>query len=343
MFILIHCRLRTAEVIIGTLGVSIFIILVIGIYLIVKYKLLKKSKQNAALSKTPKTFVFTEDVDMGSSFASRMRDQLSQLWARGSSWSYRADAKYKAHQQDLEKGRSSSYGLLTSPRVSLVASGTQTSHGETSKTISWTYFMNEYSELARPPPFDVENQLPNAGPSQDLSKKLSIGTSGTMLAPPAAAHLRVSQPDAPLPAVTLSPSSSKVIFGSGHLSSRTSRFTATLTSPSSTRRSLPSINRFFSTKVKQGSDGERFSFENSFSDVMSSSSAGAMTPSPVANDENGSEDGGIYVSAPIAPANDLDILAAVSESVNDEKIPRRGAGRVPAFPVISQRGLRTSN
>lgn len=114
--------------------------------LLFKLRVLKKPRWLSRQSKV-KTFVFTEDIDMGSSIVARVRGRFSQLLATSASrltgrrtpWSFRGD-----RPADRSQEQRSSYGLLTSPRVSLVPSMNQTIAFSDGKTRSWIGFMNEY-------------------------------------------------------------------------------------------------------------------------------------------------------------------------------------------------------
>lgn len=309
-------------------------------FLLYKFRVFKRPKWLSRQSRV-KTFVFTEDVDMGSSFVSRVRGRFSQLWAtsasvitgRRSPWSLRSE---RATHQDKEQR--SSYGLLTSPRISLAPSTVRTpsaSHAEDEKTQSWTYFMNEYLDLTKNQPSDLEKRI-SSGEGERVvivPKYPSLMAVMSKVPLPATAHLRTPNPDAPVPAIT----SSRIIFGSGYLSSRSSRMTTSTAIQSAIRSSLRPTSNFFSPKVRRGPDGERVSFSNaSSSGYMSSRSSSALPESPPASDDEvPCPISAIYVSPAIAPVNDVDLLArSIGLGLEGS---RKDPGRIPPFPTTSQR------
>lgn len=323
--------------IIALLSAVILVFLAVALFLLFKFRIIKRpywfNRQSGA-----KTFVFTEDVDMGSSFVSRVRGRFSQLWATSASvitgrrtpWSFRGDKMVRADQEQR-----SSYDMLTSPRVSLAPSMIRSPLSlpeEDAKTRSWTYFMNEFLEPTGKAQPDLEKQALTEDDEHITSKHPSFMAGFLSVPFPATAHLRSPNPDAPVSAKT----GSRILLGSGYLSSRSSRQTTSTTTQTGTRSTRPPTSQFLLPQLKEGSEGERLSVSNISSGYMSSRSSCAYPAgSPTSDRHTLGPNGRIYVSPAKTPASDVDILAS-SIGLPAEGV-RRGPGRIPPFPTTSQR------
>lgn len=306
--------------------------------LLFKLRVFKKPRWLSRQSKV-KTFVFTEDIDMGSSIVARVRGRFSQLLATSASrltgrrtpWSFRGD-----RPADRSQEQRSSYGLLTSPRVSLVPSMNQTIAFSDGKTRSWIGFMNEYlgpntKEVSDPEKQDSyeEKEAP-----EPLNSPRTSEDTASQLTVPALAHTRTSNPDAPIPAIT----SSQILFGSAYLPSRSS-ISTTSTAQQVIQSPTHRGSRLFSPKVRQTSDGERVSFSNISSTGYMLSNTSSSGSSSDGDDYSPLPRPSIYVSPPIKPASDFELLAS-SIGLAQNGL-RKDAGRVPPFPTTSRRNQDT--
>lgn len=178
-----------------------------------------RNKQFRSPTSSTKSFVFTEDVDMGSSFIGRVYGRLSQFW--GSNFSASGEKRSYRSFPDDEKSvmpysYDGSYGIATSPRGSLVP---PKSRPISEKESSW----NEVERMLGEKHYEQGNRIfyPFSSTKRDGSP-FDNRTSHPpnppfplpVIDPPNAVRIRDSAPDAPLPAVPRSPSAD-LKYGSG--------------------------------------------------------------------------------------------------------------------------------
>lgn len=228
-----------------------------------------RTRLSRSQSSSSKSFVFTEDVDMGSTFIGRIRGRLSQFL--GSNFSASGEKRSQRTYLDDEKSEvpysyEGSYGIPTSPRGSLVQPHSRPVSDSKSLGPSW---------------MDVERMLDEgyykkanlffvasaASPSNDST---SFDRDSRMPAPPfplpvidppPVVHTRDPAPDAPLPAVPRSPSSGYHRYGP---SSATNR----LPSSWSDRQRRESGSSFGNLEARALSTNDRYS-ESSFGNRLS--------------------------------------------------------------------------
>ncbi|KAI5119197.1 hypothetical protein M0805_004452 [Coniferiporia weirii] len=346
----------TAEIIIGVLSGCVVTISAVVVLVVFRRKLVCARKVRDATS--PKSFVFTEDVDMGSSFVSRIRGRFSQLWASSASIMTGEKRSYRSYRDEAKSERpyedATSYVVPTSTRGSLALSGLRPAsalRSDTEKTLSWVAFEDEINNLNRGMVFDTAVQNPKTL-NQIARANPSFSYFTPVAPPPATVRIRTSNPDAPVPAVSQSPSSSRFLFGSGYLSSRSSRTTGTPESQPGVRNYfLQPPSKFFSTRRRPaGLEGESVSISNDTSSgYLTSRSSSALTASQMGKN-----------LGPL-PGNTSTLLQSGALSPADSSAPvpitgtpgtpagtlrregsRRDAGRMAPFPIVLRGSMRAS-
>lgn len=206
---------RDAKIIVAVSCVAVVIVVAIVMAMIIQRKRIHSRQIRSPYSST-KSFIFTEDVDMGSTFIGRIRGHLSQFL--GSNHSASGEKRSNRMYFDDEKGGipfsyEGSYGLPTSPRGSLAAPPSTRPVSEVkSPGPSWIDVERMLDESY----YGKASQLLDAFKTSPSSDSILIERESRVPAPPfplpiidppPAARTRDSAPDAPLPAVPQSPSS----------------------------------------------------------------------------------------------------------------------------------------
>ncbi|KAH8114325.1 hypothetical protein DFH11DRAFT_205508 [Phellopilus nigrolimitatus] len=271
---------RTAAIIIGVLCGTIFIILS-GVTLFVLNR--KRERIKGDLTTSLKSFVFTEDVDMGSSFVSRVRSRFSQFLVSNASLVTGEKRSYRSYRDEPNNERvyedGASYGIPTLLEGGLVL---HNSRPATEKMLSWTIFENETRDLNR-------NGLTDAVERQDLRDSVTQYTTPSqasvspMLTPLATARVRTSHPDSLVLVASRYLSTSYFFFGSGYLPSHPSDAVSESRSDTVTTAFRPQIKLFSERMRRAKHRGRRsssvivpLSFTSS-SGYMSSRSSNALT------------------------------------------------------------------
>ncbi|THH08896.1 hypothetical protein EW145_g2399 [Phellinidium pouzarii] len=341
---------NTGSVLSGcVVGITLFVIFVV----FRRHLVCAGSERSHA--RTPKSFNFTEDVDMGSSFASRIRSRFSHFWASSASMmlgekrSYRSDEANS--QRPFEDG--TSYGIPTSPRGSLAlplpsvqsASALQLT---TEKTQSWMAIENELESLSRSMVSNTATHMPAMAADQAIAARPIAPYSLRVLTPTATAHVRTSNPDAPFPAVSNSPSSSRFLFGSGYLSSRSSRETRMSRNFVQTLSARPPSK--FSPQMRRTPDGKRLAFSNASSPGYSTSRSSSVlsksqresilsSSSPLMISAQPQSDYATDVSRTSSLMSSFIVVGPrISVGSLRREGSRRDAGRMVPFPIVPKKG-----
>ncbi|KAL5519964.1 hypothetical protein ACEPAG_1624 [Sanghuangporus baumii] len=290
---------RTGKIVISVLGSIIGVSLTVILYIFCR----KRRQTRKDLEKT--SFVFTEDIDLGSSFAatlaSRIRARISH-----STHGKRSLRSYRSYRD--EKDETSTW-IPTSP---IGSPAPLANSSQTEKRSSWIDFG---AVLGNVPPDGLERS------SARYSTTLRAGDTDNSItlpslefdypAPRFSADMhRLDKPDVPAPTVSRSSESSRFLLGSGYLSSRSSG-TGIVTHKStrlSTRNSLPAQT--------VGSNERRhsaaiLSINFSSSGYMPSRSSSATMDREAEPRQVYDE---IYVSSPIRPAPDVPDNISPSQS-----------------------------
>ncbi|EJC97926.1 uncharacterized protein FOMMEDRAFT_149398 [Fomitiporia mediterranea MF3/22] len=256
---------KQGKIIVSVLGVSVAISIAIIIYILVR----KRRRVKRDLEKT--SFVFTEDVDMGSSFmsslATRIRTRISQMTS-----GKRSFRSYRSYRDERD---GASTWIPTSPIGSVAPlSPKHTSLMQTEKTLSWIAFDKD----AQGYPDDGMRTLarnsrdPENSESNALYTLPNVEITSPMPLFPTPARLRWSKPDVPKPAVSRSSESSRFLLGSGYLSNRSSGPAPILRNGGSrVSKELPKQPDASSASAVRSSESSRFVLGSGY---LSSSSSG---------------------------------------------------------------------
>ncbi|KAL5482572.1 hypothetical protein ACEPAI_9166 [Sanghuangporus weigelae] len=290
---------RTGKIVISVLGSIIGVSLAVILFILCR----KRWKARKDLEKT--SFVFTEDIDMGSSFAttftSRIRARISHM-----TYGKRSLRSYRSYRD--EKDGASTW-IPTSP---IGSPAPLTNSPQAEKRSSWIDFG---AVLGNVPPEGLETS------SARYSRTLRAGDMNNSIIPPSLEFnypaprvstdvYRLDKSDIRAPVVSRSSESSRFLLGSGYLSSRSSE--TGIVTRKNTRLSI--LNSLPSQSVS--SNGRRDSaaiLSTNFSSsgyMHSRSSSATMDREPEPRQINNE----IYVSSPIRPAPDVPDSISPSQS-----------------------------
>ncbi|KAL5524463.1 hypothetical protein ACEPAF_9603 [Sanghuangporus sanghuang] len=342
---------RTGKIVISVLGTIIGVSLAVILFILCR----KRRKARKDLEKT--SFVFTEDVDMGSSFAttfaSRIRARISHM-----TYGKRSLRSYRSYGGGKDGG---SIWIPTSP---IGSPAPLANSPQAEKRSSWIDFS---AVLGNVPPEGLEmssarySRTLRAG---DMDNPITLPSlESNYPAPRVSTDMhRPDKPDVPAPAVSRSSESSRFLMGSGYLSSRSSGtgFVMRKNTRLFIRNSLPAQT--------VNSNGRRHSaaiLSTNFSSsgyMPSRSSSATMDREPEPRQVNNE----IYVSSPIRPAPNIpdSISSSQSDSGTVQRPstvitrdissrisilkgnlrrdgPPRERGRILPFPTVSLRVSRS--
>ena len=335
--------------------------MIIGIaYLLIRRKRIHERQEN--LFKTS-SFVFTEDVDMGSSFATRVRTHVSRVLSPEGPITGGVKRRYPSYRsyRDEKDGLSSyiptspigSLNLPTTPRTSLVRS---------EKLVSWVPFTDGIIfEPSSSEKIMIARSVTNNSATEkalplsflDLGKALpSLPTNQN--------QARTSSPELPVLTVPRDSVVSRLIFGSGYLPSIRNEKLVPPPPPLPKSISFASPQHTTTTPSYVGSSLSGYQPSISSSSAIASNQSGAIRNSEITNHNQGTQ---IFISSPIRPSFDPNAVSVVTtETVSLSTIStdadvnktgfsgpgrslnmlgnlssRKDPGRVNPFPTVPRR------